>query len=160
MLTALLWTLVVLLIVVGLAGIVVPVLPGTALIFAGILVGAWIGDFAEIGGWTLALTGFLTLVSFACDYLAAVLGAKRLGASRQAVFGAAIGTVLGIFSGLWGLLFMPLAGAALGEFFVLRDLRRAGQVGVATAVGLLVGTAVKIAIAFTMVGIFVAALVI
>jgi uncharacterized protein YqgC (DUF456 family) len=160
MVAALLWTLVVLLIGIGLAGIVVPVLPGTALIFAGILLGAWIGDFAEIGGWTLALLGVLTLASFACDYLAAVLGAKRLGASRQAVLGAAIGTVAGIFSGLWGLLFMPLLGAAIGEYFVLRDLQRAGQVGFATAVGLLVGTAVKIAIAFAMVGIFVGALLI
>jgi len=160
MIGAMLWAVVVLLIGVGLAGIIVPVLPGTALIFAGILLGAWIGDFAEVGGWTVALVGCLTLVSFGCDYLAAALGARRLGASRQAVLGAAIGTLGGIFTGLWGLLFMPLLGAAIGEYFVLRDLRRAGEVGVATAVGLLVGTAVKIAVAFTMVGIFVAALLI
>jgi hypothetical protein len=89
-----------------------------------------------------------------------VLGAKRLGASRQAIVGAAIGTVLGVFTGLWGLLFMPLVGAAIGEYLVIRDLQQAGRVGMATAVGLLVGTAVKIAIAFAMIGIFVAALVV
>jgi len=160
MITVLLWTLVVALIAVGLIGVVLPALPGTALIFAGILVGAWIDDFARIGGWTVAIAGVLVLISFACDYLAAVMGAKRLGASRQAVAGAAIGTILGIFSGLWGLLFMPLVGAAIGEYLVIRDLQRAGQVGIATTVGLLVGTAVKIAIAFTMVGIFVGALLI
>jgi len=153
-----LWTLVVLLIVLGLVGIILPVLPGTILIFAGILLAAWIDDFARIGAWTLGLTGVLTLLSIACDYLAAVLGAKRLGASRQAITGAAIGTVVGIFTGLWGLLFMPLLGAAIGEFLVIRDLERAGHVGFATAVGLIVGIAAKIAIAFTMVGIFVAAL--
>jgi uncharacterized protein YqgC (DUF456 family) len=53
---------------------------------------------------------------------------------------------------------MPLVGAAIGEYLVLRDLQRAGQVGMATWVGLLLGTAVKIAIAFTMLGMFIAAL--
>jgi uncharacterized protein YqgC (DUF456 family) len=76
------------------------------------------------------------------------------------VIGAAIGTLLGIFSGLWGLVFMPLVGAAVGEYLVLRDLQRAGRVGMATWVGLLLGTAVKIAIAFTMLGMFIAALLI
>jgi uncharacterized protein YqgC (DUF456 family) len=156
--TALLWSLVVVLIVVGLAGVVLPALPGTLLIFAGILLGAWIDDFARIGGWTIGIAAVLTALSFACDYLAAALGARRFGASRQALVGAAVGTVLGIFSGLWGLVFMPLAGAAIGEYLVIRDLQRAGHVGIATAVGLLVGTAVKIAIAFGMVGLFVAAL--
>jgi len=160
MTTAALWVLVVVLMLLGLAGIVLPALPGTILIFAGILLAAWIDDFARIGAWTLVLTGALTLVSIACDYLAAVMGAKRLGASRQAVVGAALGTVLGLFTGLWGLLFMPLVGAAIGEYLVIRDLQRAGHVGFATGVGLLIGIAAKIAIAFTMVGIFVAALLI
>jgi len=160
MTTAALWVLVVVLMLLGLAGIVLPALPGTILIFAGILLAAWIDDFARIGAWTLGLTGALTLVSIACDYLAAVMGAKRLGASRQAVVGAALGTVLGLFTGLWGLLFMPLIGAAIGEYLVIRDLQRAGHVGFATGVGLLIGIAAKIAIAFTMVGIFVAALLI
>jgi uncharacterized protein YqgC (DUF456 family) len=157
--TALLWTLSALLIVVGVAGIVLPVLPGAGLIFAGILLGAWIDDFTKISGWTVAIAGVLALVSFACDYVAASLGAKRVGASRQAIIGAAIGTVLGIVTGLWGLIFMPLAGAAIGEYLEIRNLQRAGQVGVATAMGLLIGTAVKIALGFTMVGMFVFALV-
>jgi len=159
MLVALLWTLAVALMAVGVMGVVLPALPGTVLIFVGMLLGAWIDDFTRIGGWTLGLAGVLVVLSFVCDYLAGVLGAKRLGASRQAVFGAALGTVLGVFTGLWGLLFMPLLGAALGEYLVIRNLQQAGRVGMATAVGLLVGTAVKIAIAFAMIGLFVAALV-
>jgi uncharacterized protein YqgC (DUF456 family) len=158
--TALLWTLAALLIVVGVAGIVLPVLPGAGLIFAGILLGAWIDDFTRISAWTVGIAGVLALASFACDYVAAALGAKRVGASRPAIIGAAIGTVLGIVTGLWGLVFMPLAGAAIGEYLEIRDLQRAGQVGIATAVGLLVGTAVKIALGFTMVGMFLAALLI
>ena len=159
-LTAALWTAVVALMLVGLAGIVLPMLPGTVLIFAAILLGAWIDDFTKISTWTVALAALLTVISVVCDYVAAALGAKRVGASRQAIIGAVLGTLLGIFTGLWGLVFMPLVGAAIGEYMVLRDLQRAGRVGVATWVGLLLGTAVKIALAFTMFGMFIAALVI
>ena len=53
---------------------------------------------------------------------------------------------------------MPLLGAAIGEYIAQRDLRRAGKVGIATWLGLLVGTALKVAIVFTMVGVFVVAL--
>lgn len=160
MLTIALWSAVIALMGLGIAGIVLPVLPGTVLIFGGILLGAWIDGFARISTWTVAVAAVLTVISVICDYVAAALGAKRVGASRQAVIGAMLGTVLGIFSGLWGLIFMPLVGAAIGEYLVLRDLQRAGQVGMATWVGLLLGTAVKIAIAFTMLGMFIAALLI
>lgn len=160
MLTIALWVLVVALLVLGLAGTVLPVLPGTALIFAGFLLGAWIDDFQNISTWTVSAAAVLTLISVVSDYVAAALGARRVGASREAVIGAVIGTLLGIFSGLWGLLFLPLLGAAIGEYLVLRNLQRAGQVGIATWVGLLLGTAVKIAISFTMIGMFIAALLI
>jgi hypothetical protein len=160
MLTIALWTAVVTLMVLGLAGVILPILPGTVLIFGAILLGAWIDDFAKISGWTVTAAAVLTVISLICDYLAAALGARRVGASRQAVIGAVLGTLLGIFSGLWGLIFMPLVGAAIGEYLVLRDLQRAGQVGMATWVGLLLGTAVKIAIAFTMLGMFIVALLI
>jgi hypothetical protein len=160
MLTIALWTAVIALMALGLAGVILPVLPGTVLIFGAILLGAWIDDFARISGWTVAVAAVLTVISLVCDYVAAALGAKRIGASRQAMIGAILGTLLGIFTGLWGLIFMPLVGAAIGEYLVLRDLQRAGQVGIATWVGLLLGTAVKIAIAFTMLGMFITALLI
>ncbi len=153
-----LWILAIALIVMGLIGTVLPALPGTVLIFCGIMLAAWIDDFARISAWTLGFLGVLTLLSIACDFVASALGAARLGGSRQAMFGAALGTLLGVFTGLWGLIFMPLLGAALGEYLVLRDLQRAGRVGVATWVGLMVGTAVKVALAFMMIGVFIAAL--
>jgi hypothetical protein len=107
----------------------------------------------------LGVLAVLTLIAFTADYVAAALGAKKAGASRLAIVGAAVGTLLGVFTGLVGLVFMPLVGAAVGEFVAQRDLQRAGRVGVATWIGLLLGTAAKVAIAFTMVGVFVAALV-
>jgi hypothetical protein len=130
------------------------------LIFGGILLAAWIDGFTIIGGWTVGVLGALALVAVAVDYLASTVAAKRAGASKEGLIGAALGTVLGIFTGFIGLLFMPLVGAAIGEFVAHRDAIRAGQVGVATWVGLLVGTVIKLAVAFTMIGVFIAALLI
>jgi len=155
-----LWLIVVVLIVAGLAGTILPALPGTALVFGGILLGAWIDDFRYISGWTVMVCGVLMLLAWGLDLVAGMLGARRVGASRLAVFGAAAGTVLGLFTGFVGLLFMPLAGAAIGEYFADRDAARAARVGVATWVGLVIGTVAKVAITFVMLGLFLAALLI
>lgn len=158
--TTALWIVAVLLIAVGVAGTVLPALPGIPLVFGGVLLAAWIDDFQRIPGWVVGVLAVLAVIGVAVDYLAAAVSARRVGASRQGIIGAAIGTLAGIFSGLWGLLFMPLVGAAIGEFLAHRDALRAGKVGIATWFGLLIGTAVKLAVAFTMVGIAIAALLI
>ncbi len=157
--TTTLWIVAVLLIVVGIAGTVLPALPGVPLIFGGVLLAAWIDDFQRISVVTVVVLAILAVLGIIIDYVAAAVSAKRAGASKEGMIGAAIGTIAGIFTGLWGLLFMPLLGAAAGEFIAHKDMFRAGKVGVATWFGLLVATAVKLAIAFTMVGVFVAALV-
>ena len=157
--TAVLWIVAVALIVVGVIGTVLPALPGVILVFGGIVLAAWIDDFTRIPVWVVLLLGAMTAVAWVVDYAAAAMGAKRVGASKYAIIGATIGTLLGVFTGLWGLLFMPLAGAAIGEFIAQRNLRQAGKVGLATWVGLLLGTAIKIAIVFTMIGVFLVALV-
>jgi len=157
--TTTLWVIAVLLIVVGVAGTVLPALPGVPLIFGGVLLAAWIGDFQRISVFTVVVLAILAVLGVVIDYVAAALSAKRAGASKEGIIGAAIGTLAGIVTGLWGLLFMPLVGAAVGEFIAHKDALRAGKVGAATWFGLLVGTAIKLAIAFTMVGVFIAALV-
>jgi len=146
-------------ILVGIAGTVLPALPGVVFVFGGIALAAWINDFTQISGWTLGVLAVLTAIGFAVDFLAQMLSAQRAGATWQGIAGAAIGTIFGIFTGLWGLLFMPLLGAAAGEFISHRDALRAGKVGLATWIGLLVGAVLKLAIVFTMVGIFIAALI-
>ena len=156
--TIALWILAVALIVVGVVGTVLPALPGAILVFSGVALAAWIDDFTRISGWTVAVLGVLTVVAWVIDYVAAAAGAKRAGASRQAIIGAAIGTVVGVFTGFIGLLFMPLVGAAIGEYLAQQDALRAGRVGLATWLGMLVGTAAKVAIVFLMVGVFIAAL--
>lgn len=158
--TTILWITAIALIVIGVVGTVLPALPGAILVFGGIALAAWIDDFARIPAWLLLLLGALTAMAWAVDYVGAAVGAKRAGASRHAIIGAAIGTVAGIFTGLWGLLFMPLVGAAIGEYLAQRDVLRAGKAGIATWIGLLFGTAAKLAIVLTMVGIFVFALVV
>jgi uncharacterized protein len=152
--TPLLWILGSLLVAVGLAGIVFPALPGTVLIFAGLLLAAWADGFTRVGGWTLLLIGVIGALSYTVDFAAAALGAKHVGASSRAVVGAALGTLLGIPFGLPGVIFGPLAGAVIGEFSAHRQLGRAANVGMAAWIGFLIGTAVKVALAFSMIAIF------
>lgn len=152
------WLLSAALIVAGLAGTVLPALPGTALVLAGIVLGAWIDDFTRIGPWTLAVIALLAVAAWLLDYAAGLLGAKRAGASRQALWGAALGTVAGLFAGLVGVLFLPLVGAAVGEYLARRDHQHAARVGLSTWLGLMAGLLAKVVIAFVMVGIFLVAL--
>jgi uncharacterized protein YqgC (DUF456 family) len=158
--TVLLWVLSVALIVVGLAGTVLPVLPGTMLVWGGIVLGAWIDDFTRVSIATVAVISVLGLLAWGLDYAAGLLGARRAGASRLALLGAAVGTVVGLFMGLVGVLFMPLVGAAVGEYLAQKDHARAAKVGMATWVGIMVGLIAKVVLAFIMVGIFSAALLI
>lgn len=150
-----LWILAIALMVVGALGIVLPALPGVPLMFAGMVVAAAIDDFQRIGWITLTVLGVLTVIAFVVDLAASALGAKRVGASARAVWGALIGTVVGLFFGIPGLLFGPFVGAVVGEITVHGKVDQAGKVGFATWIGLLFGTLAKLAIAFSMVGVFV-----
>lgn len=154
--STLLWMLAVGLMLVGLAGTILPMMPGVPLVFAGILLAAWIDGFSRVGVPTLIVLGVLTLLSFLVEYAAAALGAKRAGASRQAIAGAAIGTFAGLFFGLPGLLVGPFAGAAIGELIARGGASRAVGVGVGAWIGFAIGSIAKLAIAFTMIGVFVA----
>jgi uncharacterized protein YqgC (DUF456 family) len=161
------WLLAAVLIVIGIAGTVLPALPGTVLVLAGIVLGAWLDDFARVPVWVVAVCAVLAALAWATDYVAAMLGAQRVRASGWALAGAAAGTVAGIFTGFVGLLFMPLLGAMAGEWWALRTQpatgsaaaqgRRAFEVGFATWLGMMIGTAVKLALVFAMVGAFAAA---
>ena len=154
----LLWILSVGLMVAGVVGAVMPVMPGAALVLAGTVLGAWIDGFQRVGGWTIGVLVALALLSWVLDYAAGVLGAKKVGASKQALIGAALGTVLGLFLGFVGVLVMPFVGAAAGEYLARRDHRAAARVGVATGLGLVVAMVANVVIAFVMIGVFVVAL--
>lgn len=155
-----LWTLCAALILLGLAGTVLPMLPGTVLVWGGIVLGAWIDDFTRVSMTTVVVVSVLAVLAWGLDYVAGLMGARKAGASKEALVGAAVGTVLGLFMGLVGVLFMPLVGAATGEYLAQKDEARALHVGVATWIGIMVGLIAKVVLAFIMVGIFAAALLI
>jgi len=157
--TAVLWVVAVMMMAVGVAGTILPAIPGATMVFGGIALAAWADGFTRIPVWVVVVAGLLAALTWVIDFMAAAAGARRVGASGWAVVGAAAGTIAGIFTGFVGLIFLPLAGAALGEFAARRDVVRAGKVGIATWLGLIVGTAAKVAIVFAMLGLFAIALV-
>jgi uncharacterized protein YqgC (DUF456 family) len=150
------WALAIALIVIGVIGTFLPVLPGVALVFGGMLLAAWIDGFQRVGWITLVILGLLTALVFVVDIVSGFLGAKRVGASKLAIVGAAIGTVVGLFFGIIGILIAPFIGAVLGEVIARGQLAPAARVGVATWIGMLVGTLAKFALVLAMVGVFVA----
>lgn len=152
-----LWmVLAVVLVCVGIAGSVLPALPGVPLVFAGLLLAAWAGDFQQVGWITLLVLGLLTAFSFVIDLMATALGAQRVGATKLAVVGAALGTLGGLFLGLPGLVLGPFVGAVAGELLSHGKMQQATRAGVATWIGLLFGTLTKLALVFTMLGVFAA----
>ncbi len=154
-LTPWLWILVLMLVTVGLAGTVLPMLPGAPLVFGGLWLAAWIDGYTRVGPWTIGVLGVLVLLAIAMDFIASALGAQRVGASRQAIIGSVIGSVVGLFFGLLGLLLGPFIGAVIGELMARRDMQQATTVGIATWIGLLFGTIAKLALSLTMIGVFV-----
>lgn len=150
------------LVLVGLAGVVLPALPGLPLVFLGMLLAAWAGDFQQVGGITLVLLAIMTLVSLVVDFWATAVGAKRVGASRLAIIGAMVGTLVGLFAGLVGVFIGPFVGALAGELIHRRglardDLGQAARIGLGTWVGIVFGVVLKIGLAFAMLGVFLVA---
>lgn len=129
-------------------------LPGTPIVFIGLLFGAWANDFEKVGWIPLTILGVLTAATFAIDFIATKIGVEKTGASSLALFGAMLGTGLGIFFGFFGVFVFPFIGAVLGEYVVKRDAIQAGKVGLGTWLGMVIGIAAKLGINFAMVGVF------
>jgi uncharacterized protein YqgC (DUF456 family) len=141
-------------ILVGLVCAIVPVMPGIPLIFAGIWLIAGVDGYRHLGlGWLLGIAA-VGAVGLVVDLLAGALGAKRGGASPQAVWGALIGTVIGLFFGIPGLLFAPFFGAVFGELSAGNSVLRSAHAGISTWVGLIFGTIIKLVSSLMMVALF------
>lgn len=149
-----LYLLAALLVIVGIAGVVLPALPGIPLVFAGLLVAAWTDGFARVGWLPLVVLGVLTAISIVVDVLSTTLGAQRLGASRLALVGSLVGTVAGLFFMPIGLFAGPFVGALLGEYIHSRQLGRATRIGIGTWLGIVLGVALKLGLAVAMLGVF------
>lgn len=152
--TTILWLVAALLLIAGFAGLVLPALPGVLLIFAGLVFAAWAEGFAYVGWGTISILAVLTVAAYVIDFLAGLLGAKRFGAGRYGVIGAAIGTVIGLIFGLPGIIIGPFIGAVIGELYANKDLQSASTAGLGVWIGMAIGIAARIAVAFVMVGVF------
>jgi uncharacterized protein len=143
-----------LLIVGGLAGAVLPALPGIPMIFGGIWLAAAVDGYRHLGLWWLLAIGVLGTLGVIVDFIAGALGARRVGASRRALWGAGLGTLLGMFFGIPGLVFGPFLGALAGELASGTSVLRSTHVGIGTWLGLLFGALIKLVISFVMIGLF------
>lgn len=142
------------LIVAGLVGAIVPALPGIPLIFGGMWLAAGVDHYTHLGLWWLLGIAIVGVVGMTMDLLAGALGAKRVGASPRAVWGALWGTVIGLFLGLPGLLLGPFLGALLGELAAGNSVLRSTRIGVNAWIGLIFGTMIKLVSSVTMVALF------
>lgn len=142
------------LVLIGLAGLVLPVLPGAPVIFLGLLLDAWADDFQHVGFGTLSLLGLIALLTYVVDFAASALGARHFGASPRAAIGAGVGALVGIFFGLPGILLGPFVGAVVGELSARRSLDAASRAGFGATLGLIVGAALQLALGVSMLGFY------
>lgn len=140
---------------VGLAGIVLPIVPSTPVIWFGAFLYAFFDGFHSITWMMLIIFALLTIFSLVLDYFGGIIGAKKFGATRWGIIGSIIGGIAGFFmGGLVGLIFGPFFGAVLFEILFGKDFKTAFKSGIGTIVGFLGGAIAKLVISVVMIGIF------
>jgi uncharacterized protein len=145
------------LVLVGIAGTILPALPGLPLVFAGLLLAAWADGFAHVSGVTMLLLALITVVAMAADFVSGLFGTKIAGASKWAMVGAGAGTLVGLFFGLPGLLLGPFIGAMALELVYRENLGQATKAGLGAWLGMVLGVAAKMAALCTMLAVFASA---
>lgn len=152
------WTVVSFIFIVGFVGTALPILPGTLIVFAGVVIHRlWLGD-ASVSWTYVGIAGVLAAFSFIVDFVASWWGAKRYGASMKGAIGALAGGVVGIFFGLPGLILGPLIGAFAFELIDRRPAREAARAGFGTLIGGLAAFAFKMMCTVAIIGGFFIAL--
>lgn len=149
-----LWIIGAVLTLTGLAGLLLPFIPGAPLLFLGLLFGAWAEDFRFVGLWTLLALAGMAGLTYLVEFAASALGARKYGGSRRAMVGAVLGGLVGMALGMPGILLGPFAGAVIGELSLQRNMDHASRVGFGTVVGMAIGVAGKLAIGIAMIGLF------
>ncbi|MDQ6623759.1 MAG: DUF456 family protein [Verrucomicrobiota bacterium] len=146
------WFAVIVVMAIGLIGSVLPVIPGTTIILAAAIAHRLIvGPEKGMAWWGLGGLILLTLISYLLDFASSYFGAKIFGATKWGVAGAIIGGIVGIFTGIVTLLFLPIAGAIIGELIAGKRMVDAGKAGWGTLLGTLAGMIGKAIIALAMV---------
>ena len=149
------WTITLVLMLAGLVGTVVPLLPGTTIIFAAaVLHHFMLGEAQSVGWWTLSALLALTVLTYILDFISGSLGAKKFGATRWGAIGGILGAIIGLFFGLIGICVGPLLGVLAGELIGGKGLLPAGRSTWGTLLGTTVGLVAKLVIAALMIGWF------
>jgi len=137
----------------GLVFMALPIVPGAAIIYLGILLVAWADDFSRIGGVMLVVLAFLAIAGSLVDNLAGVMGARYGGASTWGVLGAVLGALAGLPFGLPGVILGPAIGAVTFEYLKNPEFKRASRAGAGSLAGFLLGIVAKYVVGGLMVGI-------
>lgn len=152
---ALWWTISLSLMLIGFVGTVVPLLPGTTIIFAGAVLHRWmLGEEQSVGWWTLGGLFLLTAISYVLDLVSGSLGAKKFGATKWGAIGGILGAIVGLFFGIIGIFVGPLVGVLAGELIGGKGLLPAGRSTWGTFLGTTAGMVAKLVIATLMIGWF------
>jgi uncharacterized protein len=139
----------ILLMVIGIIGCLVPVLPGPPFSYLGIIF-LHLTRFAHFSDLALITFGGIALVVTVLDYIVPVWGTKKFGGSKYGMRGATIGLIIGLFLGPVGLIVGPLIGAFAGELIFKDDINYALKAGFGSLLGFLTGIGLKLAASFIM----------
>jgi uncharacterized protein len=145
------------LVIVGALGAVYPLLPGAPVAFLGFWLLAWLGHYERVGGYVIGLLAVLAVLATVLDSVLSALGARRARASNLAILGSAVGSLLGLPFGFFGVILGPFIFALLGEYITGKNLARAQEVAFSTWIGTLLGMIAKVAVTWAMIGIFLVA---
>ncbi|HUS87536.1 MAG TPA: DUF456 domain-containing protein [Bacteroidales bacterium] len=154
----LLLSLSIILILIGIIGCLVPVLPGPPLSFAGLIV-LHLTRFADLSQNLLIILGVVAVVVTLLDYIVPIWGTKKFGGSKYGVRGAAVGLIIGLFFGPPGIIFGPFIGAVVGELIFKDDFKYALKAGFGSLLGFMTGIGLKLAASFVITFYFIRALV-
>jgi uncharacterized protein YqgC (DUF456 family) len=140
---------------IGLAGIILPILPGTPIIFAGALLYAIVTGFKDISFELILIFAGMTAVSLIFDYVSNYFSVRRMGGGKAGAIGAVLGVIIGIFIHWLAIIILPFLLAVLFEIIAGRRTGRALKAGTGAWIGLLVGGVFRFAIGCVMIGIFI-----
>lgn len=149
-----LFILAVVLIIVGSIGTFLPVLPGVPMVFLGMLMLAWQGNFQTVSLMLISLLGVIALLAFLVDFVLAFYTTKKAGASKYALWGLAIGSLLGLVLGGLGLFVGAIIGALIGEYAFNQNINQATIAGLSAGVSFVIAFVIKLVLLLLMLGIF------
>ena len=139
----------IILLLVGIVGCILPVLPGQILAWVSLLMLQLKSD-PPFTAKFIVLWAFITAGVTILDYIVPLWGTKKLGGSKYGIWGAALGLLVGIFFSPIGLIIGPFAGAFVGEMIAGKDSNTAFKSGLGSFIGFLTGTLLKLIISFVM----------